>query len=139
MPRQMPSTDEVRKVATAIGHECLANGTRPSYAEIARRFERGDRWLTHRPTEALERLRFAALHTWMVMGVLPPMEATPAESSSIPYRYPTGDDLYGILNHPGRLHMFCRLAESGGIETALRYAQHQHERIYAQPTPQDAA
>ena len=49
-----------------------------------------------------------------------------------------GDDLYGILNHPGRLAMFCRLAESGGIETALRYAQQQHERIYAD-TPQDAA
>jgi len=51
-----------------------------------------------------------------------------------------GDDLYSILNHPGRLAMFCRLTESAGIAGAMRYAQQQHERIYAtQPTPQDAA
>jgi hypothetical protein len=135
---KLPTTEDVRLVAEAIGHECLTKGTRPSYAEVARRFERNARWLTDSPTEAIERLRFTALHTWIVMGVMPPLDAR-RKSPEMPYRYPTGDDLLGILSHPGRLHMFCRLAESGGIETALRYAQQQHERIYAEPSPPDAA
>ena len=139
MPRQMPSTDEVRKIATAIGRECLANGTRPSYAEVARRFEREDRWLTHRPTEAIERLRFAALHTWMVMGVLPPADrGQDSPPPPMPEDYPVGDDLYKVLIDRRRLRLFCDLARSAGIQGALWYARQEHG-YYAQPTPQDAA
>jgi len=135
----MPTVSEVQEVARSIGRECLANNTRPSYAEVARRLGRHNRWLTD-GGETVDKLRSAVLREWMLMSVLPPRILQPKEDETpIPDEYPTGDDLFGILNHPGRLHMFCSLAKSGGAGAALTYAQKQYERFYAQPTPQDAA
>lgn len=135
----MPTVSEVQEVARVIGSECLANNTRPSYAEVACRLGRHNRWLTD-GGETVDRLRATVLREWMLMGVLPPRIVQPKEDETpIPDEYPTGDDLFGILNHPGRLQMFCRLAESGGAGAALTYAQKQYERFYAQPTPKDAA
>lgn len=139
MPRQMPSTDEVRKIAIEIGSECLANGTRPSYAEVAYRMGRHCRWLTQNPTEEVERLRLMCCREWMMMGTLPPADrGQDSPPPPMPDDYPVGDDLYKVLIDPRRLRLFCDLARSAEIQGALWYAKQEHG-YYSQPTPKDAA
>lgn len=147
MEKQHLSAENVREIAVAYALECKANNCRPKLSDVAVRLGRHQRWLTTNPTPTKLRVRAIIMQAWIELGMAP--AAKPEfntsvwdghkESDTIPAEYPAGDDLYGILNHSGRLAMFCRLTESGGIESALRYAQQQHERIYAQPTSQDAA
>lgn len=147
MPKQTHSAEKVREIAIAYALECKAENRRPKLSDVAVLLGRHQRWLTTNPTPSNLRVRAIIMQAWIELGTVP--AAKPEfntnvwdghkEPDTIPAEYPTGDDLYGILNHPGRLAMFCRLTESGGIESALRYAQQQHERIYAEPTPQDAA
>lgn len=141
MPKQTHSTEEVRRIAIDIGRECLENNTRPSYSEVARRVGRHHRWLTQNPTEELERLRLMCSREWMLMGTLPPAAMSQdSPPPPMPEDYPVGDDLYGVLNHPGRLQQFCRLAESAGVQGAFWYVKQCHENLYApQPTATDAA
>jgi hypothetical protein len=141
-----PSTTEVREIATAYALECKAKNCQPSFSEMGRRLGKNPQWLLPRTAQsvAAQIARAETIKTWIKMDISissvtgpgravadddDDIPATPLPASPI-----AGDDLYGILNHPGRLAMFCRLTESGGIGAALRYAQKQHERIYAQPT-----
>jgi hypothetical protein len=147
-PKPTPSTEEVREIAIAYALECKSENRRPKLSDVAVLLGRHQRWLTTNPTPTNLRVRAIIMKAWHELGTAP--AATPElktdvwdgqkEPDAIPAEYPVGDDLYGILNHPGRLAMFCRLAESGGIESALRYAQQQHEAIYApQPTAKSPA
>jgi hypothetical protein len=132
MTQKTPSTDEVREIAIEIGRECIANGTRPSYSEVARRMGRHTRWLTHNPTDKLERLRLMCSREWMMMGTLPPAAMSQdSPPPPMPDEYPVGDDLYGILNHPDRLRMFCDLARSARIEGAMWYVKWRYKDFYA--------
>ena len=139
------SPEEVQAIAYAYAQECRAKGHRPTMADMAERLGYHRRWLTTNPTPRNLVVRAIILKTWIEMDAPPCAKSFDNEireeepddipAPPMPETPIAGDDLYGILNHPGRLAMFCRLAESGGIGAALTYAAQQHERIYAQPTP----
>ena len=134
------SNEQVLELARQYGQQCIANGQIASQSGFSRFCGMGSDWF--HSTSPLRRA--IVLKEWMTMKVRmnPSGGGKPIKDppTPMPDKYPVGDDLYGILNHPGRLAMFCSLAKSGGIEGALVYAQQQHERFYAEPeAAEDAA
>lgn len=125
----MIDDDLLIELAQQYGQQCLAENRLASGTAFSVFCGKCGSWFRSTP----ERRRDLVLRQWQQMG----LQTSPAgnrkanaEKAAFPTGYPAGDDLLGILNHPGRLRMFCNLAQSGGIETALRYAQYAFERIY---------
>lgn len=121
--------DLLIELAQQYGQKCLAEKRLASGHAFSVFCGKCGSWFRSTP----ERRRDLVLREWRQMGLQTSPAGnrkTRAEKSAFPPRYPVGDDLLGILNHPGRLRMFCNLAQSGGIPTALRYAQYAFERIY---------
>ena len=127
----LPSREEIQRLAREYGQECNAKKTRPQLGEMAKRLGRHSRWLTTNPTLTTRCARALVVREWIMLdcsaGIdIEPAPRTPqkepAEKPAVLEDYPAGEDLYQVLQHPGRLQQFCTLAETAGIEGALRYA-----------------
>ena len=145
MTKQPLSTDEVRQLATAYALECKAEKRRPTMAEMSRRLGKHTRWLTARAGQSIrsEVVRAEVVKAWIHVGTPPAVLPPPSDGNTddlVPPAMPEtpikGEALHTVLSDPGCLRQFCRLSESFGIETALRYAQQWWERVYA---PQESA
>lgn len=142
MPRPRPDNDTIRRIATEYALECKAARKKPAWTEISQRLGMSDRWLTGKPNPAALLAKSIILKAWIAVGTAKPESrlghtfTADRPEADIPAEYPKGDDLYGLLNHPERLKLFCSLIETAGLGGALQYTQITYKNLYAQQQAQ---
>lgn len=132
----MIDDDLLIELAQQYGQQCLLEKRLASQTAFSHFCGKCGSWFRSSPG----RRRDLVFREWTKLGLgLSPAgdRRRPKAQPEFPAGYPVGDDLLGILNHPGRLRMFCNLAQSGGIETALRYSQLTFQRIYGDQDEQN--
>jgi hypothetical protein len=140
--------DFIRAQAREYAADCAARNHRVSLAEMSQRLGYNARWLSNGDGTRASLARAIIVREWIecqanVHGLATfyrerPEVAEPRGETEWNFDYPEGDDLYQVLNHPGRLRQFCDLVETAGPGGAFRYAQ-QVIRFCQQPSPEDEA